>query len=77
MTPLRQHMIDAMTVRNLAKLTQQAYLNAVAGLANYYRRAPDAITDQEVQAYLLYLVRERQLAWSTVNADIPHPWDEF
>lgn len=56
-----------MIVRHLATKTQRAYLDAVARLATYYHRSPDVITDQEVQAYLLYLVRERKLAWSTVN----------
>ncbi len=34
-------------------------------MARYYRRAPDQLTDAEVQRYLLHLIQERKLAWSS------------
>lgn len=67
MTELRQRMIDDMQGRRMAEKTQEAYLWAVTGLARYYRRSPDQITEPEVQAYLLYLIRDRGRAWSTCN----------
>mgnify|MGYP003444486002 FL=1 len=67
MTPLRQRMLDAMVLRGLAVRTQQAYIAAVAGLARHYGRAPDTLTAEQVQAYLLHLVRQRGLATSSVN----------
>lgn len=67
MTPLRQQMIDQMTVRGMAETTKRAYLQAVAGIAKYYRRSPDQINEREVQQYLLHLIRERGLAWSSCN----------
>lgn len=67
MTQLRQTMINAMQLRNFADNTQRAYLNAIKQLADYYRRSPDAITEQEVQDFILYLVQERKLSWSTCN----------
>jgi integrase/recombinase XerD len=67
MTPLRQQMIDQMTVRGMAETTKKAYLQAVTGLAKYYRRSPDQINEQEVQQYLLHLIEERRLAWSSCN----------
>jgi site-specific recombinase XerD len=36
-------------------------------LARFYRRSPDQITEGEVQAYLLHLIRERKRAWNTCN----------
>jgi integrase len=39
----------------------------VRGLAKHDGRSPDALTDEEVQAYLLYLIRDRQRSWSTCN----------
>ena len=62
MTPLRQRMIDAMVLRGFRPRTQESYLRVVAQMARHYRRTPELITDQEVQAYLLHLVRERHLA---------------
>jgi site-specific recombinase XerD len=56
-----------MVLRGMATKTREAYLGAVTGLARYYRRSPDQITADEVQAYLLHLLQVRKRAWSTVN----------
>jgi site-specific recombinase XerD len=60
-------MDEDMQVRGMADRTRETYLWAVSGLATFYRRAPDRISDQEIQAYLLHLIRERQRSWSTCN----------
>lgn len=70
MSELRTRMIDDMTVRGMAAKTRDGYVRAVAGLAAYYRRSPDRIGDREVQAYLLHLMRERKLAWSSCNVAV-------
>jgi integrase/recombinase XerD len=67
MSALRQQMDSDMIVRRMAERTRESYLKAVAGLAQHYRRSPDQISEAEVQAYLLYLLQERKLAWSSVN----------
>lgn len=68
MTPLRQRMVNDLTVRGLAENTQKAYLGAVTGLARHYGRSPDQISAQEVQAYLIWLHQERGLTWQSCNA---------
>lgn len=55
MTPLREKMIKAMELRNLAKNTQRGYLGAVKGLASFYRQSPDQLTKDQIEDYLLYL----------------------
>ena len=67
MTPLREQLITALTLKRYSPKTHEAYLAAVAGLARYYGRSPDAIGDPEIKAYLLHLHRERQLSASTLN----------
>ena len=67
MTELRRRMEDDMVARGLADRTRESYLWAVTGLARFYRRPPDQISDDEVQAYLVHLLRERQRSWSTCN----------
>lgn len=62
---LRQRMEQELLVRGRAERTREAYLHAVAELARYYGRPPDRLTDREVQQYLLYLIQERKLAWSS------------
>ena len=67
MSPLRKKMFDDMTVRGLSENTKKLYDRAVAGLVRFCRRSPDIITKQEVQDYLLYLIKERGLSWSSCN----------
>ena len=67
MTPLRQRMLDAMTVRGLAERTKECYIEAVARLARHYHRSPDLLSPAEVEAYLLHLVKDRKLSYSSVN----------
>jgi integrase/recombinase XerD len=67
MTPLRMKMLDALMLRGMADRTQEAYIDAVARLARHYGRSPDRLSAQEVQQYLLHLLRERHLARSSVN----------
>ena len=67
MTELRRQMDDDMVVRGMAERTRETYLAAVTGLAKYYRRSPDQISDAEVQAYLLYLIRDRHRSWNTCH----------
>jgi site-specific recombinase XerD len=56
-----------MLVRGMAERTRETYLAAVARLARHYRRSPDQLSPPEVQAYLVHMLREEHLAWSTCN----------
>lgn len=67
MSPLRKQMQADMVLRGLAARTQEAYLAAVAGLAGYYNRSPEHLSQEEVQQYLLHLIEARKLSWSTTN----------
>ena len=67
MTPLRQHLLDALVLRGKAVRTQEAYIDAVARLARYYRCSPDTVSAYEVQQHLSYLLRERRLAVDTAT----------
>ena len=67
MTPLRQRMLNDMSVRGFSENTKRAYVNSVKGLARHYRRSPEQISAQEVQDYLLFLHQERGLAWKSCN----------
>ncbi len=69
MTPLREKMIRDMQLRRLCDDTQRVYTHAVYKLAKHYMKAPDQITDEQIQSYILYLLNERKLAWSTCDAN--------
>jgi site-specific recombinase XerD len=60
-------MEDAMVARGFASRTRSSYLWAVRSLVRFYHRPPDEISDEEVQAFLVHLLRERQLSSSTCN----------
>jgi hypothetical protein len=68
MTALRLRMLEDMRVAGLAAGTQRIYLDGVRRLARHYRRAPDALSEAEVRAYLLGL-RERGVALGTFKAN--------
>ena len=67
MTELRQRMIEAMVVRGFAQRTQDAYVDAIRRMARHYRCDPASFTRQQVQDYLLRMVREQSLSYSTMN----------
>lgn len=64
---LRTRFTNHLTVLRKAPKTKDAYLHAVSGLAAYYRRPPDQLTNNQIQEYLRYLIEEKKLAWSTCN----------
>jgi len=70
MTPLRQQLVTALTLKRYSPKTHEAYIGTVAALARYYGRSPDTICDQEIKAYLLHLHVERQLSASSLNVAV-------
>jgi integrase/recombinase XerD len=67
MSVIRQRMIEDMQLHGYSAKTQAAYVGAVRGLAKYYKRSPENITQEEVRAYFLWLVKERGVARSTLT----------
>jgi len=53
MTPLRQRLIEELTLRGYADHTIDAHVRAVARLARFYHTAPDGITEDQLRSYLL------------------------
>ncbi len=64
---LREQMDDAMVLRGFATRTRESYLAAVRALAKHYRRSPDLLSTEEIEAYHLHLIVERKLAYASVN----------
>jgi integrase/recombinase XerD len=55
-TPLRQRMIDDMTIRNMSPLTQKSYVRAVKNFSKHFGKSPDKLTFEHVREYQLSLV---------------------
>jgi integrase/recombinase XerD len=64
-SPLRQRMIDDMTVRNLAPNTMLCYLKQVSYLARYFGRSPAQLGPEEIREYQLYLAQDRRVSVSS------------
>lgn len=68
-SPLRQRMIDDMTLRKLGDKTQAGYIRAVRFLAAYLRRSPDTASSEDLRAYQLHMVH-RGVSAVSINAAI-------
>jgi len=66
MTPLRQKLIDEIQLRGYSQSTQTNYVHWVAKLAQFYDRSPDKISDPEIKAFLVHLLRALKLTSSTL-----------
>jgi hypothetical protein len=62
MNPLRQRMIEDLTIRNLSPATQQSYIHAVSKFSRFFRRSPVQLGYEEVRAYQVHLVGRRSTA---------------
>jgi integrase/recombinase XerD len=67
LSPLRQRMIEDMTVRNLSAQTQASYVQYVSQLARHFRKSPEKLGPEEIRTFLLYLTNEKGLSASARN----------
>ena len=70
MSQLRKQMMEDMQLHGYAAKTQEAYAGAARSLARYFHRSPAEITEEEVRAYFLWLVKERGVARSTLTTHL-------
>lgn len=68
-SPLRQRMIEDMTLRKLGEHTQTDYIRAVRNLTAWLRRSPDTATAEDLRRYQLHLV-EAGVPVTTINPTI-------
>ena len=67
MTKLRKAMMEAMLLRGFSERTKESYIQGVRGIAAYYHLSPDGLSDEQVRHYLVYLLDERNLTYSSAN----------
>lgn len=67
MNALRARMIEDLQLHGLSKSTQLLYVREVRHLAEYYRRPPDQITEEELRQYFLHLSTEKHVSPSTLR----------
>ena len=64
-SPLRQRMIEDMTVRNFAPNTQDSYLSQVSLFARHFGKSPEQLGPEEIRAYQIYLAEQKKVSVST------------
>ena len=64
-SPLRQRMIDDMTVRNFAPNTMVNYLKQVSYFARHFGRSPERLGPEQIRSYQIYLAKEKRVSVST------------
>src|ERR1700722_5535037 len=83
-SPLRQRMIEAMTIRKFAPKTQHDYVQRVKNFAAFLGRSPDTAIFEDVRSYQLHL-RASGVSVATRNRTVatlrfffrvtpPKPW---
>jgi len=60
-------MIEDLQLHGLSKSTQLLYVREVRQLADYYRKPPDQITEEELRHYFLHLSKEKHVSPSTLR----------
>ncbi len=68
-SPLRQRMLDDMTLRKLKVKTQAAYIRAVKNFSRFFGRSPDLAEPEDLRSYQLHMV-EQGVSSTTLNATI-------
>ena len=68
-SPLRQRLIDDMTLRKLATKTQSGYIRAIKNLTRYLGQPPDTATPEDLRRYQLHMVNSG-VSRITLNATI-------
>lgn len=67
MTPLRQRMLDDMSIRNLAENTKLSYVQQVGCFARYFGCSPEDLGPEQVREYQRHLTNDRHLEASSVG----------
>lgn len=67
MTPLRQRMLEDMSIRNFAENTQLSYIQQVSLYARHFGRSPDSLGPEQIREYQLHLVEARKLAPRSIS----------
>lgn len=63
MTPLRQRMLQALSIRNLSSKTTRIYISLVSRFALFFHRAPDRLGLPDIERYLFLLRDEKKVSY--------------
>ena len=64
---LSTQFLNYMTLHRFSRHTQKNYILVVNALSRFYNQPLDSLSKEQIQKYLLYLIKEKKLAWGSVN----------
>lgn len=67
MTPLRQRFIQDLQLRNRSPRTIATYVFHLKEFAGYYHQSPEQLGSDQVHRYLVHLLHEKKVSWSSYN----------
>ena len=70
MTPLRQRMIEDLTIRNYSPRTIDLYVDRVAKFAQHFGQSPDRLGPQHIRQFQVFLVQTKRASWSQYNQSV-------
>jgi integrase/recombinase XerD len=68
-SPLRQRMIEDMSLRRFGEKTQKDYIRAVKNLKNFLQRSPDTASNEDLRLFQLQLA-ENRVGAPTINSTV-------
>ncbi len=66
MGALRDRMTDEMILRGFSEATVKSYIGTMGDLSRFLQKSLLRVTEQDIKAYFLYLLKERRLSFSAV-----------
>ena len=70
MSVLRQRMLEDLRIRNFSPSTQREYVRQVARFSEYFGCSPMRLGPEEIRAYQLHLIQERNLSHATLRVAV-------
>lgn len=70
MTPLRQRMIEDLTIRNYSPRTIKVYIDRVATFAQHFGQSPDRLGPAHIRAFQVFLVQRKKASWTQFNQTV-------
>ena len=67
MTVLRTRFLEDMQLHGYSPKTQSCYVGAVRGLARFYGKSPELVSEEELRRYFLHLTLEKKVARPTAT----------
>ncbi len=69
-TPLRQRMLQALSIRNLSDRTTRTYISLISRFALFFHRSPDRLGLPEIEQYLFFLRDEKKVSYCLFNQTV-------